>query len=184
MRSRSPINFVLVLSALLIASLACGPNLAAQNQPGDLNAIVTQTMQALATISAATLQAGVPSATPQAVPETSTPEAPASATASPIVVHMMQPSNPGVVSSYLTDSSSASLASERRSLADYFDHDLYERPFTSQAMDYQNYLDLTRAELSSVPPWMYITLTLNGAPPADSTASYGVEIDLNLDGRG
>jgi hypothetical protein len=185
MSSRPPVKPVLVLSTLLIASLACGPNFAAQTQPPDINAIVTQTMQALATISAATLQAGVPSATAEgAGPEALTPEASPSPSASPAVVHVMQPSNPGLVSSYMTDGSSASLASERRSIADYFDHDLYERPFTTQVMDYQNYLDLTRAELSSVSPWMYITLTLNGAPPADSTASYGVEIDLNLDGRG
>jgi len=51
-------------------------------------------------------------------------------------------------------------------------------------MDYLDYLDITRGELSVVAPWIYITIYLEGTPPTGSSASYGVEIDLDVDGRG
>jgi hypothetical protein len=84
----------------------------------------------------------------------------------------------------MTDRSSAALASERRANADIFDVNLLERPFTTQVMDYQEYLDITRAELSMGPPWVYVTIFLEGPPPAVSEAAYGVEFDLDIDGHG
>jgi hypothetical protein len=51
-------------------------------------------------------------------------------------------------------------------------------------MDYQGYLDITRGELSVGSPFTYITIFVEEAPPVDSTAHYGVEIDLDKDGRG
>jgi hypothetical protein len=84
----------------------------------------------------------------------------------------------------LTDPSSAAYASERRTVSDLFSTLFFERPFTQEVMDYQSHLDITRGELSVGSPFAYVTIFLEGSPPADSTALYGVEIDLDRDGRG
>ena len=84
----------------------------------------------------------------------------------------------------MTDRSSRALASERRAIGDNFDTLLFERPFTAQQMDYQGYIDITRGELSSVNPWFYVTLSLEDSPPAGTLINYGVEIDVDKDGRG
>jgi hypothetical protein len=76
------------------------------------------------------------------------------------------------------------LAPEHRTLTDNYDWGFLERPFTREVMDYQPHLDLTRGELSLVPPWIYITIFLEEAPPSDAHATYAVEIDLDIDGRG
>jgi hypothetical protein len=51
-------------------------------------------------------------------------------------------------------------------------------------MDYQGHLDITRAEISTSAPFIYLTIFVEEAPPANSTAKYGIEIDLDRDGRG
>jgi hypothetical protein len=77
------------------------------------------------------------------------------------------------------------LAGERRTIGDHFDFNLYERPLTTEDMDYQPYLDITpRAELSLAPPWVYITIYLQGRPAKEADVTYAVELDLNVDGRG
>jgi len=100
------------------------------------------------------------------------------------VAHTTYPTDPGSLSSWLTDPSSAEYASERRAVSDLFSTLFFERPFTQQVMDYQAYLDITRGELSVGSPFAYATIFLEGSPPADSTALYGIEIDLDRDGRG
>jgi hypothetical protein len=126
------------------------------------------------------------------------PTAPPSATGSPAtlavvtpemtltapVVHTLFPGEPPLAERFMTDRSSAVLASEHRSIADDFNTGRFERPFTSQAMDYKGYLDLNRGEIASSGAWLYVTLFLEGGPSAAEPASYGVEIDLDLDGRG
>lgn len=189
MKPQSFTRTALALSLLMTAALACNlPNAAAT---ADIGPALTQTLSALATMSAGTLQAPPATATPPEAtrvpatvePATATAE-PATATAVPTIVHALIPGGPGAVDSYITDRSSAALASQRRTIADYFDLSQYERPLTAQVMDYQPYLDITRAELSAVEPWIYVTIYLEGQPPAEAQASYAVEIDLNLDGRG
>ncbi len=129
------------------------------------------------------------------------PTAPPSATGSPAtpavvtpemtltapVVHTLFPGEPPPAERFMTDRSSAVLASEHRSIADDFNDGRFERPFSAQAMDYKAYLDLNRAEIAANGLWLYVTLFLEGSPtsPLDAEpASYGVEIDLDLDGRG
>jgi hypothetical protein len=60
----------------------------------------------------------------------------------------------------------------------------FERPFTSQAMEYQGYLDIYRAELSVTAPFVYVTIFLEDIPPAAVNAHYGIEVDADQDGRG
>jgi hypothetical protein len=169
----------IILAGALSASaiIACAfPGVA----PGqDLNAAASQTLSALATISAGTLQAGGPAGAPS-----DTPVPPVAPTASPTVVHLVRPDRPGSVSAFLTDRSSLALAAEHRSIADNFNANQLERPFTSQIMDYQGYLDLTGSEWSASGIWYYVTFQLEELPPAGAGAMYAVELDLDVDGRG
>jgi len=100
------------------------------------------------------------------------------------LAHLVHPGEPGYTGNWMSDRSSQALADERRAIADNFSTNQLERPFTSEVMDYQAHLDITRTELNLSAPWVYITIFLEGAPPTDSQATYGVEIDLDLDGRG
>ncbi len=179
MNNKRWLRILLPIVVLSISALAC-------SLPG--NTAATQTMEALATI----VEANLPSGEATKAPDTASPaeatqppsEATEEALPTPTVAHQIQPSSPGSVSSFMTDRSSAALASERRANADIFDVNLLERPFTTQVMDYQEYLDITRAELSMGPPWVYVTIFLEGPPPTGSEAAYGVEVDLDIDGHG
>jgi hypothetical protein len=132
-----------------------------------------------------------PSAEPSSTPVPSATQPPATmAIVSPevtptvAVVHSLFPSDPPPPARFMTDRSSAALADERRSIADDFNTGLFERPFTSQVMEYKSYIDLNRSEISAGGLWLYVTLFLEGQPSVAEPASYGVEIDLDLDGRG
>ncbi len=181
MNHKRSLRTLLPIVVLLISALAC-------SLPGGAGPAATQTMEALATIVEANLPSGEATKAPDAASPAEATQPPAEATEetlpTPTVAHQIQPSNPGSVKSFMTDRSSASLASERRANADTFAINLLERPFTTQVMDYQEYLDITRAELSMGPPWVYITIFLEGPPPTGSEAAYGVEVDLDIDGHG
>jgi len=181
MNHKRSFQMLLPIFVLLLSALACG-------LPASTNTAATQTMEALATIVEANLPSGEATMAPDAASSAEATQPPAEATEealpTPTVAHQIQPSNPGSVKSFMTDRSSAALASERRANADTFDINLLERPFTTQVMDYQEYLDITRAELSMGSPWVYVTIFLEGPPPAGSEAAYGVEIDLDIDGHG
>jgi hypothetical protein len=178
MPSKNTIRLVLAAVSVAAVILACGP--ATQNAV-DVNALVSQTLAAAGTLSAATLQAGQPTPVPpEATVEIVTP--PPSPTVP--IVHVSMPGSPGLAARFLTDRSSLALASEHRTTADDFNNGFLERPLTLPGMDYQPYLDLTRGEISAGGGWIYVTLFLEGTPPADQPANYGVEIDLDLDGRG
>jgi hypothetical protein len=178
----------LPLAVLLMVSLAC-------SLPGQLGTPQVSTdqltLQAVGTqVALATAGAGGGAPAATEVPSGATP-APAEATAVPVeptatatVVHTSIPSNPGSTNSFMTDRSSKALASERRAIADNFDTLLFERPFTSQNMDYEGYVDITRGELSASSPWYYVTISLEDSPPADGSVRYGVEVDIDKDGRG
>ncbi len=184
MNRRTRILF-LPLIALLLAVLACG----LPSSQADIDLAVTQTLQALGSEGEDT-QTGdeqvddagdVPEATQEpAATEESAPEP----TVTPTVQHNIIPTGPGGVASFMTDRSTAALASERRAIADNFDINLLERPFTSNEMDYKDYLDITRGELSLNGPFVYVTIYLEGSAPADAEPAYGVEVDTDLDGHG
>ncbi len=177
---RPPFRLMLPLSLLLIAGLACNasPN---ANAP-DVGEAVQQTLAAMAPSGTPAPAIVAATTAPPTVPGPTATFTLAPPTAT--VVHINIPASPGGANSFMTDRSSAALAAERRSIGDNFDIDLFERPFTATAMDYQGYLDINRGELSAVSPWIYVTLSLEQAPPAGSTAWYGVEVDTDMDGRG
>ncbi len=173
-------RLILVVLMLVSAALACTP----PGQTGDVDEFVQQTIAARDTAAAAAQPGGatLPPADTPVPPAAETPAEPPAPT--PTVVHVLRPANPAAVQSFMTDVSSASTAGERRSTGDNFDTNRIERPFTASVMDYQPWLDIIRAELSVDSSWTYIVIFLEDPPPADAQATYAVEIDLNLDGRG
>lgn len=178
MHTRRPF---LALGMAFLALLAC--NLGGQTPPA------TADEAAIAAAVAATLTAQAPiptdlpiAAEPSATEAPATPEATPTPGPTPTVVHVTFPANPGSAQAFIVDRSSAALAGERRSIGDNFSINLYERPFTSQEMEYRPHLDITRAEISAASPWFYVTIYLEGTPADD--AWYAVELDLDLDGRG
>ncbi|HEY42743.1 MAG TPA: hypothetical protein G4O11_02050 [Anaerolineae bacterium] len=171
---------LLSLALLLISTLAC--NLPAIRPKVDLE--TTQTITALETIVAGTMQVGgdgQPDQPPKSPPpDTHVP----TDTPHPTILHEMQPEEPVALLSSLTDLSSLPLADEHRAIGDSFILNLYERPFTAGGMDYLPHLDIVYAELGLSAPWIYVVIYLEDAPPDDAIATYGVEIDLDLDGCG
>ena len=100
------------------------------------------------------------------------------------VVHITQPGEPNRIRTWVTDRSSAEYASEHRAVADAFNQNLLERPFTGGEMIYQPYLDITKTEVGEGGEWIYVILSLEGAHPEGSEAFYAIEIDSDRDGRG
>jgi hypothetical protein len=183
MTTKNKIHFSLAIIALIATSLACG-------LPGANQVAVDEAVQA--TLAAREVEPAVEDSSGDTVEESSevteveateepTAEPP---TPTPTVQHLVIPSSPASVQSFMTDRSTASLAGERRAIGDNFDINLLERPFTAESMDYKDFLDITRAEMSLNPPFMYVTVHLEGSAPADSTAAYGVEVDTDIDGHG
>jgi hypothetical protein len=69
---------------------------------------------------------------------------------------------------------------------DQFVNNLYERPFNANAMDtYFPYIDIVDTQGYIDDTWGYATITLSGADAnGQLPAKYGVELDINKDGRG
>jgi len=190
MKMPFPIKFqhLIILIVLLSLILACSmPGTAANPTPAaDQPAAGDQPAS-----SQQTPQVEPPTATPQdtALPPTETVE-PAAITPTPTatqITHSITPGNPGWVTRWFTDSDSSRTAGERRAAGgDFFDKNIYERPFSQTSMDYRPDLDLTKAEISSDTNFVYVTLYLAGLNPQSNnlTGLYGVEVDTDLDGRG
>jgi hypothetical protein len=120
--------------------------------------------------------------TSQAEPTEAEPTATTAPTAT--VEHLIFPDEPAGNSGELTDISSAAYAEEQRALADSFVSNLLERPFTAEEMVYRPDLDITGADISKNGDFIYVSIWLEGLPAPDSQAAYGVELDLDRDGRG
>lgn len=170
---------VLSFLALTVLSLACNRPFAGVGGDSDSSA-QTQAAQDTEQAVRATGTAPPPStASPTAEP-TSTATLEPTAT----IQHFQTPGAPSGVERFLTDASSLAYASEGRAVGDDFSLNRLERPFTSGEMIYQAHLDIVRAELDEIAPWIYVTIFLEGTPPQGSLAHYGVELDLDGDGGG
>jgi len=103
------------------------------------------------------------------------------------VVHAITPGNPGWVSQWWLDTDSSGTASQNRANGgDYLNQNLLERPFTAQDMTYRQDLDLGKVEISQDDTFYYFLLHLDGVHSQSGmlSAFYGVELDLDKDGRG
>jgi hypothetical protein len=168
------------VAVMAAAMLAC--NLSTSVTPG--SASVPANAPASAATIAPTDTLTVPAGNNN--PATATPASTETATNTPIV-HVITPGEPPAASlSALTDANSSALASQHRANGgDNFSANLFERPFTSNSMDYIPDLDITGAKLSSDATWIYVTISLTGQNSVGGLpGDYGVELDLNVDGRG
>ncbi len=97
------------------------------------------------------------------------------------------PAAPGFIDSQMDDETSTVTAPQRTVTAgdDYFSN-LYERPFTAATMgEYYPDVDIRRAGLSLTADWVFVNIELVGAQNVSRLlGNYGLELDLNADGRG
>ena len=122
-----------------------------------------------------------PEDSPTPTPEAIQPTAPPTPTIA--IEHSIIPEEPGSITWHV-DSSSRVYANEGRATADDFLNMPLERPFTSQGMTYVGYVDINRVEISSVKSFIYVSIGVEEAPPQDAEVFYGVELDIDMDGRG
>jgi hypothetical protein len=121
---------------------------------------------------------------------TTEPTAPASTetpTSTPIVHTLVPGELPASFLSEVTDRDSSATGAQMRVIGgENFTKNLYERPFNGNPMNtYFPDLDITRARLLRDSQWVYVEIRLVGQNPAGGLpGAYGVEVDLNVDGRG
>ena len=172
MRNKNKSKIYLMIVILVIVSMACGVFSSTDGNEANENTANNDAENS-------------PADTPMPdAPESTEVPVEASQIPTPTVAHVTIPGDPPFAQYYVIDLSSKGLASQNRAELDYYQFMVLERPFTTEVMDYISHIDLTRAEVYSSYPWMYFTIFLEGAPPADSAAVYGIELDLDIDGRG
>jgi len=166
---------------LILAVLACGVNLT--NPPTDTTNI-TQTFSALGTEMAGRLVAG---ATPSVEIGTSpTADTGAPTSCAPLAHTKTPPEPPSKFENWITDKTDLALASQHRANGgEYYDQNLFERPFTSGVMDYLPDIDIAKVELSRSADWVFINLVMSGQNAAGGMkGAFGIEVDSNMNGRG
>ncbi len=157
----------LMLAAMVGCNLPTGPTPSgsAANPPTDTSALAT-----------------LPAST-----DTASPTGTATATVQPTVSHLVQPGEPpAAFESQIYDMDSFPFAALHRiGGGDNFAADLFERPFDQSMNTYFPDLDIKHAGLSRDATWTYVTINLVGpAPQGGLPGVYGLEIDVNRDGRG
>ncbi len=103
------------------------------------------------------------------------------------VTHVLKPADPpAAFESQIHDADSSALAPQHRTNAgENFGFDLYERPFDQSMNTYFPYLDIKNAGLNRDTTWFYVTITMVGqAAQGGMPGDYGLELDVNRDGRG
>jgi len=149
-----------------------------------LGALTGTTGEPTASENSAAATEAPPTAT--SVPPTETAVPP-----TPTVTHLVRPAS-GVVppeAYFLSDIQSGGTNELARAASgDNYGRNRFERPFTATAMEYRPDLDIVRAEISSDGTWYYFTIVLygvaGGVPGQPLTGPYGIELDLDSDGRG
>lgn len=184
-----PILFFLL--GCTLAGAAAGPNPA------------TQTALAQSVIQYSTLAAGrFPSPTNTSIgfrPDTptvtatqppadaETPTADFTSAPAATVGHTATPPGAGGITRYIIDAETRDYAPQQKveSGSDVHLFNRYERPYTSETMEYLSDVDLNRVDMSITPPWVYLTFRIGGARAEGiGRTMYGVEFDTNRDGRG
>ena len=110
-----------------------------------------------------------------------------SSTLTPTLDSRVLPSEPKYIEGEIEDANSSKSASDKRVLSgDSYLANFYERPFTSQVMEYQPNIDIQYGYISSDENFYIFTIVLTGVDPTTGTlvGSYGVEMDIDADGRG
>jgi hypothetical protein len=92
---------------------------------------------------------------------------------------------PKTTASWLTDAKTPANVKNAYAIAgDDFAHNQFERPFNKDLV-YRPDLDIQSATLTLDTQWLYVIIVLDGTDTGKDTldACYGVELDVNLDGR-
>ena len=166
-----------VAIVLMVFTLACEISLGGGNE--EEKSPAEETLQAI--YIEQTIQAQVGDSEASAADEATAP------TATVEIKHSIIPDNPGWVSQWWLDTSSKNTASQKRANGgDYLNTNLLERPFTANEMVYRADIDLIKVELSQDQNFYYFLLHMSGPNPDSNQLEgwYGVEFDLNRDGRG
>lgn len=181
------------LAVLLVLLMACNLPWDSNNEV-DVSVALTQTFAAVATEMEGTRVAmqgtGEDVAEPTAPVEEVSPaeDAVPSETPQPTatIVHLTQPGEfPGGRESGMTDPDSSSTAGQNRaSRGENFAVNLFERPFSAEGMVYYPDLDITFTTFNRSGDWIYVEITVHGTRDGGLKGTYGIEMDLNLDGRG
>jgi hypothetical protein len=123
-----------------------------------------------------------------AVPATPLTESDAPSATTGAIVHSAKPGIPPVFTYNISDSdSSVSAVQHRPQGDDYFNKGLLERPFNADTQDqYFPAVDILQTSMANGTPWIYGAILLKGpnAVSGKLDASYALELDTNMDGRG
>jgi hypothetical protein len=184
------------LLALLILLAAVGCNVpdsgAIQTQTmAALNTMVVATQTALANQALATSTLPLATSASQDTPQSgdASPTAPPGLVGTPTptpIVHVITPAEPGYLGFWIYDHDSSTFADQKRTAGgDLYLQNMLERPFTKE-MNYRPDLDVVRGDLTLDSTFYYVLITLQGINPTTGTlsASYAVELDTDIDGRG
>lgn len=97
------------------------------------------------------------------------------------------PGGPYAMEGQVEDADSSKHASEKRVLSgDSYKANFFERPFTTTVMDYLPDVDILNGYISTDARYLYFIIQLAGTNRTGGglSASYGVELDTDKDGRG
>jgi hypothetical protein len=160
-------GYWMVLAVLLVSVLACDltGSVPATAQPGG-----SSTGAAVAS----TEEAKAPAAESTAAKTTTTAFTGA------------MPGNPPAKIAYVDDiSEKATNGANGAAGGDNYSENIYERPFNKD-MTYRPDLDIASSTFSKDSDWFYVSIALADQNPANGkmSADYGVELDVNKDGRG
>ena len=100
------------------------------------------------------------------------------------IVHVDFPNYSPGSNTFVTDFSSLNYAPEKSTVGDYFQMNRMERPFSAGEMDYFGDLDIIWVDLKFDLPWFYATIIFTEDLRDEGTVHYGLELDLDADGRG
>ncbi len=122
--------------------------------------------------------------------ESAPTEEPVTVTEAPVVtevIHTFLPSDPAPASKAIIDADSSATAGNKTAASgDDYLANKFERPFSQNDMDYYPDLDIQKAEISADDDFYYISISVKGLNTNSNnlTATYGAELDVDLDGSG
>jgi hypothetical protein len=176
---KAKIPFVCIILVITLSILSC--QLPIKNTPMVITVIATLP----ATESPAT---STPENTPSVTETPSPTDTPPPPTATATIAHTTRPETPASQGYHIWDSNSSSTAAQHRPQGgEYFDRNMFERPFSANTQDvYYPDVDIIQAYLLNDSPWIYAKIDVKGPNSTSGKldASYGVEIDLDMNGRG
>jgi hypothetical protein len=88
------------------------------------------------------------------------------------------------VDAFLVDYNSIDYAADRITYGDNYDNNILERPFTANEMDYVGYIDIIRVNMKVTTTWIYVIIYLAQDLPEEGSMRYGLEFDMDVNGRG